>query len=396
MYRILTLNNIAQKGLDRLPPGQFQQVSGETEPDAILLRSHQLAAEQLHNGLLAIGRAGAGVNNIPVSACTGKGIVVFNTPGANANAVKELVLASILLSGRDVLGAVRFVREMSLDLSQKELTQQVEQGKKQFGGPELKGRTLGVVGLGSIGSLVAGAALSLGMKVTGFDPGLSPEAAERLHPEIERVHDLLQLAARADIITLHVPVLESTRGLVNETLLARCRPGLTLINFARKEVVQPEHLLAALKAGRVRSYLSDFPLRLLHGQPGVITMPHLGASTPEAEQNCAIMVADQLVDFILNGNITNSVNFPHAKLERTEGYRLAFSNHNVPRILGQVLSVLAERNINVIDMLNKSRGEIAYNIIDMETAPDAGLLAEVMAIEGVIGARRVEDGLATG
>ena len=389
MYRIRTLNNISRKGLDCFPVERFELVAREAQVHALLLRSHRLDETALHDGLLAIGRAGAGVNNIPVHACSEKGIVVFNTPGANANAVKELVLTALLLSGRGVLDGIRFVDGLDPDLSQSELNGLVEKEKKRFRGHELQGRTLGVVGLGAVGSLVANTALDLGMHVMGYDPELSVEAAWRIRRDVERVENIQAVISRADMITLHVPALETTRNLINGDVLAQCKPGVTLLNFARKEVVHPGDLLSALRSGRVSNYISDFPVRELRGQPGVVAMPHLGASTIEAQEYCSIMVADQLVDFLLNGNIANSVNFPYARLERAAGHRLTFSNRNVPRVLGQVLSILAEHNINVLDMLNKSKADLAYNLIDMETEPDDRLLAEVSAIDGVIGVRRV-------
>ena len=334
-----------------------------------------------------MGRAGAGVNNIPVPDFTEKGIVVFNTPGANANAVKELVMAGLLLSRRGIIQGIDYVNTLSDYSDESELNQLVEASKKKYKGSELKGKTLGVIGLGAIGSLVAEMALQMDMEVVGYDPALSVEAAWRLSSQVQSMENMQTLLACSDVITLHIPALEANRGLINAEALGYFRDGAVLLNFSREEIVVTEDVLAALESGKLAQYISDFPTPVLIGKPGVMATPHLGASTEEAEENCAMMVADQLIDFLENGNIRNSVNFPALSLERTEGYRIALANRNVPGLLGGVLSILAGRNINVIDMLNKSQGNVAYNLIDLGTEPTDDLIADIAGIEGVINVR---------
>jgi D-3-phosphoglycerate dehydrogenase len=389
--KILTLNQISVKGLDRLPRDHYEIASEFTSPDAILLRSHKLKMEEIPASVLAIARAGAGVNNIPVADCTARGIPVFNTPGANANAVKELVAAGLLLGSRGVIEGIEYVRTLADMTDEAELNQTLEAHKKQFKGSELVGKTLGVVGLGAIGSLVAEMALTLGMDVIGYDPALSVEAAWRLSSQVKRADAIASLFARSDYISLHLPVLDATRNLVNAELLANLRPGACLLNFARKEIVDNEAILEALDAGRMRKYITDFPAPGLIGRNDVVLMPHIGASTDEAEENCAVMAADQLRDFLENGNIRNSVNFPTLQLEHVTGCRLAVTNENVPKILGSVLAILADQNINVIDMLNKSRDNIAYNLIDIEGQPGDSMLEEMRALNGVINVRLIGD-----
>lgn len=387
MYKIQVLNNISNKGLDKFPKTDYD-LTASAEPDAILLRSHKMQLEEIQgDNLLAIGRAGAGVNNIPVDACTERGIVVFNTPGANANAVKELVMAGLLLSQRGIIQGMDYVNSLTEVKDKAELNKLVEASKKQYKGTELKGRTLGVLGLGAIGSMVARMALNMDMSVVGYDPALSVDAAWRLPSQVEKMDSMQMLFSRADIVTLHVPAIEPTIGMINEGVLQHFKPGATLLNFAREEIVNSQDVLAALESGQLSQYISDFPNPELLGKPGVLSTPHLGASTAEAEENCAMMVADQVIDFLENGNITNSVNFPTISMGRTEGYRIALANNNVPRILGSVLSILADRNINVIDMLNKSRDQVAYNIIDVESEPTPDLIQEIAAIEGVTNVR---------
>ncbi len=388
MYRIRTLNNISDKGLTRLPADHYE-ISGEmSDPDAILVRSHQLTPEDATSSLRAVGRAGAGVNNIPVADYTDRGIVVFNTPGANANAVKELVMAGLLLSCRGIIPGIEYVNTLADHTDKAELNTLVEASKKQYKGSELKGKTLGVLGLGAIGSMVADMALQMEMNVLGYDPALSVEAAWRLSSRVEKMDNMQSLFARSDIVTLHVPALDSTKGMINAETLAQFRDGAVLLNFSREQIVDGDAIGAAIDSGKISQYISDFPAPGLIGKPGVISTPHLGASTEEAEENCAVMVADQVRDFLENGNIKNSVNFPALSLERTEGcYRIALANKNVPRILGSVLSILADRNINVVDMLNKSRDDVAYNLIDIETVPDEELVQAIVSIEGVINVR---------
>lgn len=387
MYKVQVLNNISNKGLDRFPDSAYDLTAAE-DADAILLRSHKMQLAEIEQpNLLAIGRAGAGVNNIPVEACTERGIVVFNTPGANANAVKELVMAGLLMSQRGIIQGMEYVNTLGDVKDKAELNKLVEAGKKQYKGTELKGRTLGVLGLGAIGSMVARMALQMDMEVVGYDPALSVDAAWRLPSQVQKMDSMQMLFNRADIVTLHVPAIEPTIGMINADVLANFKPGAVLLNFAREEIVNTGDVLSALESGHLAQYISDFPNPELLGKPSVLSTPHLGASTAEAEENCAMMVADQVMDFLENGNITNSVNFPTISMERTEGYRIALANNNVPRILGSVLSILADRNINVIDMLNKSRDQVAYNIIDVEAKPTPELLAEISAIEGVTNVR---------
>ena len=387
MYRIKTYNQIAEVGLSRFPRDRYEVGPEVADPQGYILRSHELQPEDIEPSVKAIGRAGAGVNNIPVDVCTERGIVVFNAPGANANAVKELAMAAMLLSTRDILGAVDFVRREGPGKDSEELHALVEGGKKSYGGTELKGKTLGVVGLGAIGSLVAETGLMLGMKVLGYDPALSVEAAWRLSREVQRMENMQSLLSKSDIVTLHLPVLEATRNLINKDLVDSFKKGATLINLSREKVVDTTAILLGLNNGRIGKYITDFPVPELMGHDQVVPIPHLGASTEEAEENCAIMVADQLVDFLENGNIRNSVNFPNISLDRNGGHRIAFSNRNVPKMLNQVLSVLAEREINVIDMINKSRDNVAYNIIDIESEPTDELIQTLENIDGVIKVR---------
>ena len=387
MHKIRTINNIASKGLEKFPVGDFKVGSDITDPEAILVRSQKLSIDDITPTLRAVGRAGAGVNNIPVSSYTEKGIVVFNTPGANANAVKELVMAALLISARNIVGGIDYVRSLSDISDERELNSFVEANKKNYGGQELKGKTLGVLGLGAIGSMVAEMALQMGMNVLGYDPALSVDAAWRISRRVQKMDNMQSLFAQSDIVTLHVPVLDSTRGLINGESLLQFKDGAVLLNFARDEIVDQQALSGALEGGKISQYISDFPNINLINKVGVIATPHLGASTREAEENCAAMVCEQILDFLLNGNIKNSVNFPDLSLERGAGYRIALVNQNVPTILGSVLTILADRNINVIDMLNKSRDNVAYNLIDIELRPDSDLLVEIGKIKGVINVR---------
>jgi D-3-phosphoglycerate dehydrogenase len=389
MYRIQTLNQISVKGLERLPREEYEVASDLGHPDAILLRSAELEPGPGLDSVKAVARAGAGVNNVAVDAFTERGVPVFNTPGANANAVKELVLAALLLSSRGILEGIEWTRGLDINDAD-EMHATVEAEKKRFKGRELQDKVLGIVGLGAIGSRVAEAAMNLGMTVVGYDPALSVEAAWRLPNRVERMENLQALFARSDYVTLHLPLLEATRGMVNEEALSNVKAGSRLLNFSREGIVDDQAAVAALREGRLERYLTDFPSPLLQGEPGVVATPHLGASTAESEENCAIMAADQLRDFLENGNITNAVNFPPLILERTGGYRIAVTNRNVPRMLGHVLSVLADADINVVDMLNKSRDDIAYNLLDLEARPDENVMAALGQIEGVINVRSVD------
>jgi D-3-phosphoglycerate dehydrogenase len=387
MYKVKTLNQISSKGLNKFAREEYELGTEISDPDAILVRSAKLSVDDISPSLRAVGRAGAGTNNIPVPEYTEKGIVVFNTPGANANAVKELVMAALLLSSRGIIDGISFVQNLTEESDGAALNKLVEAEKKKFKGNEVSGKTLGVLGLGAIGSLVAEMGLQLGMDVVGFDPALSVEAAWRLPSQVQKMPNMQALFSRSDVVSLHVPAMDSTRHLINDEALSYFRDSSVLLNFAREQIVDPAAVVAALESGKLSRYFCDFPTPELLGIANVVATPHLGASTDEAEENCAVMVADQVKDFLENGNIKNSVNFPELMLERTHGYRLAMVNKNVPRILGQVLSILADRDINVIDMLNKSREDVAYNLIDIENEADAELLEEILAIQDVINVR---------
>ena len=389
MYKILTLNQISVKGLERLPREQYEIASEFSSPDAILLRSHKLQNADIPESVKAIARAGAGTNNVPVAECTQRGIPVFNSPGANANAVKELVISGLTLGSRGILEGIAYVDTLGDMKDGAELAKLLEKEKKRFKGNELQGRTLGIVGLGAIGSMIARAALDLGMQVIGYDPALSVDAAWRLPSAVQKMENIGSLFAKADFITLHLPVFDSTRGMVNADLLGNCRPGTCLLNFAREEIVNIDAVVEALNAGRLRKFITDFPTPELIGRNDVILMPHIGASTDEAEENCAIMAANQLDDFLRNGKISNSVNFPALYLERSGECRLAVANHNVPKILGSILGILSDANINIVDMLNKSRDEIAYNLIDLASDVGEELLEQIAALEGVINVRLI-------
>lgn len=388
MYKVRTYNQISVKGLDRFPRQAYEVGSDIGRPDAFLLRSQKLHAEPVPESLVAVARAGAGVNNIPVPQYSKAGIVVFNTPGANANAVKELVMAGMLLATRGILPGIGYVESLAGMTDAAAMAQLLEKEKSRFAGGEVKGKTLGIVGLGAIGSMVADMALGMGMKVVGFDPALSIDAAWRLSNEVSRMENLPSLLARSDYVSLHVPAMEATRHLINADALAGVKPGAVLLNFARETIVDPAAVLRSLELGKLSRYVCDFPEPALLGNPRVIAMPHIGASTEESEENCAVMAADELMDYLENGNITNSVNFPRVSMARTPGTaRITFSNDNVSGVLGRVLSVLADNRVNVIDMVNKSRGELAFNIIDAEAAPDAAVIAAVQAVEHVIRVR---------
>lgn len=387
MFKVRTYNTISPLGLNRFPRDSYEVGPGLEQPDAIILRSQKLHDEVIPSSVLAIGRAGAGVNNIPVADYTKKGIVVFNTPGANANAVKELIAAALFLSSRDIYGGISYVETLGHMSDGAEMSKLLEKEKKRFAGSELLGKTLGVVGLGAIGSMVANMALELGMHVMGYDPAISVEAAWRLHSSVEKMDSLSALLSRSDYITLHVPAIEATRHLINRETLATFKKGAKLLNFAREEIVETSALLAALDSGHLGGYTADFPAPGLIGKPNVLLTPHIGASTREAEENCAIIAADQLIDFLQNGNIKNSVNFPPTAMARSGGYRLTFSNNNVPKVLSNVLAILSESNNNVIDLVNKSRENVAYNIIDVEQKPSAETIAKIRATEGVIHVR---------
>lgn len=385
MYKILTLNNISVAGLDRLPRDKYEVASEIAHPDAILVRSAKMHDMELPETVKAIGRAGAGVNNIPVQKMTEAGVAVFNAPGANANAVKELVVAGMLLAARNIGQAWNFSR--GLEGSDQEIHKQVEAGKKNFKGFELPGRTLGVIGLGAIGVQVANAAHALGMNVVGYDPTITVKRAWQLEAGVEQAVSADDLLSRVDFVTFHVPLTDETRDMISAERIKLMRKGAVILNFARDGIVNDEAVVAALDEGKLYSYVCDFPTNLLKDHPRVITLPHLGASTEEAEDNCAIMVAKQVKDYLENGNITNSVNFPEIKLPRTEGHRMIVVNSNVPNMLGQISTDLAEAGLNIIDMLNKSRGDLAVTLLDVDKAPDQATLDLIGKIDGVLAVR---------
>ena len=391
MYKVRTYNQISVKGLERFPRQSYEVGSDIGQPDAFLLRSQKLANVEVPKSLLAAARAGAGVNNVPIAPYSKLGIVVFNTPGANANAVKELVMAGMLLATRGILPGMAYVNSLTAMTDSAEMSALLEKEKSRFAGGEIKGKTLGIVGLGAIGSMVADMALAMGMKVVGFDPALSIDAAWRLSNEVTRMENLQALLARADYISLHVPAMDATRHLINDEALALMKPGAVLLNFARETIVDSNAIERSLnrdKGGKLGKYVCDFPEPLLLNHPNVIAMPHIGASTEESEENCAVMAANQLMDYLESGNITNSVNFPAVNMPRTPGTsRITFSNDNTSGVLGHVLSVLADKQVNVIDMMNKSRGELAFNIIDVEGQPDADVVTAIEAVEHVIRVR---------
>lgn len=388
MFRIRTYNRIAVRGLDRFDRRSFEVGGDIGHPEAFLIRSQALHDLEFPETLLAIARAGAGVNNVPLARCSAAGVVVFNTPGANANAVKELVVAGMLLSARGILPGIAYADGLGSMTDAAQMSALLEKEKARFAGIELKGRTLGVVGLGAIGSLVADIALALGMKVLGYDPALSIDAAWRLSNAVTRMENLQSLLARSDFVTLHVPAIEATRHLIDEDALRGLRPGTVLLNFARESIVDAAAVRRALDAGRLGRYVCDFPEPGLLGHPGVIAMPHIGASTEESEENCAVMAADQLIDYLRDGNVANAVNFPAVRLERTLGTtRLVVLNENVAGVLGHVLSVLAEHSVNVVDMVNKSRGELGINLIDAETAVGEAVVSAIRAVPHVIRVR---------
>ncbi|WP_096087747.1 phosphoglycerate dehydrogenase [Agaribacterium haliotis] len=390
MYKIRTYNAISNKGLSRFPSDSYEVGADVDAPEGIVLRSHKMHGETLPSSVLAVARAGAGTNNIPVADYTGQGIVVFNTPGANANAVKELVLAGLLLSSRGILEGRAYVDTLGDMDDAAEMSKLLEKQKKQFAGSELMGKTLGVVGLGAIGSMIANAALALGMRVVGFDPALSVEAAWRLSSQVERKESLQALLGDVDYLTLHVPAIEPTINLINADALKLMKPDAAILNFARDAIVNAGDVVAALNAGQLRQYICDFPMPSLIGLDKVIALPHIGASTAEAEENCAVMAVDQLRDYLENGNITNSVNFPQTTMPRAPGAcRICFTNENVSGVLGHVLTVLAEKDVNVIDMVNKSRNDVAYNILDVEGQPSAEVLEAICAVEHVISLRAI-------
>ncbi|MBT7307398.1 MAG: 3-phosphoglycerate dehydrogenase [Gammaproteobacteria bacterium] len=387
MNKILTLNNISVSGLDRLPRDRYEVASEIQHPDAILLRSYKMHDMEIPATLKAVGRAGAGVNNIPVEKMTAQGIPVFNAPGANANAVKELVIASMLMASRNIAHAWDYARNLEGDDSV--IAKDVEAGKKKYVGFELPGRTLGVIGLGAIGVQIANAAISLGMKVVGYDPSVTIQSAWKLSSEAVRAHSVDELLSEADFITFHVPLVDATRNMINAERLKMMKDNVVIMNFARGGIVDDAAVLEALDSGKVYAYINDFPTNENKDHPRVVSLPHLGASTAEAEDNCAIMVADQVKDYLENGNVTNAVNFPEMKMPRAGDARIAVANSNVPNMVGQITSLLADSGINIVDMMNKSRDDMAYNLLDVEGEVVGEVVEKIQAIEGVLAVRVV-------
>jgi len=387
MYKIQTLNNISVKGLDKFSRETYEVASEMQNPDAYMLRSLKLHDMDIPESVLAIGRAGAGVNNIPIEKMSALGVPVFNAPGANANAVKELVLTGMLLGCRNICQAWECAKNLEGD--DESIGKEVEQVKKNFVGFELPGRTLGVIGLGAIGTSVANTAQDLGMNVVGFDPAITVERAWQLSSSIESANTVDELLAKSDFVTIHVPFNEGTKDLINARRINTMNDNAIILNFSRNGIVNDEDVVEALDAGKLYAYICDFPSNLLKDHPRVITLPHLGASTAEAEENCAIMIADQLKDFLENGNIKNSVNFPQVKMPRIGGYRMAIANSNVPNMVGQISSILAETGHNILDLLNKSRGDLAYTLLDVDTEITEDVVNQIKAIDGVLSVRTI-------
>lgn len=380
--RILTLNSIAQVGLKRFPSSFFQTGGDVTDPDVILVRSHNMHDMHIPESVIAIGRAGAGTNNIPVNQMSARGIPVFNTPGANANAVKELVLAGMLMASRNLIPALRFVDALEGD--DQSFNLQVEAGKKQFSGTELPGRALGVIGLGKIGRQVADAGIRLGMKVFGYDPKITIDSAWSLPAEVQKANQIEELIRRSQFISLHVPLNDSTRHLINEALISGMQKSTVLLNFSRDAIVDEDAVLAGIRNGTVKYYVCDFPSQKLQRHPAVISLPHLGASTREAEENCAMMIADQIMDYVTHGNISFTVNFPDVVMERGTPFRVAVANANVPNLLGQISTCMADVGLNIHNMVNKSRGEMAYTLVDTDRAVPQETVDAISRITGVL------------
>ena len=385
--QILVLNKIASVGTKRFPVESYEVGAELNKPDAILVRSAKMHEMEIATSVQAIGRAGAGTNNIPIADMSKRGVVVFNTPGANANAVKELVLAGILIAARNIGPAMQFVAGLQGDDAT--LSKVVEDGKKNFVGIEIPGRTLGIVGLGAVGGMVADTALKLGMKVLGYDPEITVDAAWRLSSEVKRVMNVDEIIKHSDFITLHVPLIDATRHLINAERIDMMKHGAVLINFAREGVIDEQAVIDGLDSKKLRAYVCDFPTARMKSHPNVVALPHLGASTQEAEDNCAVMVVDQVREFLDNGNITNSVNFPSVHMPREAAHRVAVASANIPNMVGQISTSMANAGINIHNMVNKSRGDIAYTMLDLDSpAPDSAL-AKIRSIEGVMTVREL-------
>ena len=391
-YSVKPMSNIAQVGLDKLDDTACILDESTTSPDGILVRSTKLSKEDISDDLKAISRAGAGVNNIPVDVCTEMGVVVFNTPGANANAVKELVLAGLMLSSRNVFDSIDFVKNLSSMQEMAELEPYLESNKKQFKGSELAGSTLGVVGLGAIGSKVARMGVALDMDVVGYDPALSVEAAWRLPSQVLPANSIEELFRESDYVSVHIPALPSTEGIINANLFQEAK-NLSLLNFARHEVVNTSDVLSCLGEGNLTNFITDFPtpelIKRANSHGDVILLPHIGASTAQAEENCAVMAVNQITEFLQTGNIKNSVNFPDVHLKRTTDFRISITNRNVPAMIGQIATALGDLNLNIAEMTNVSKGDIAYNLIDIENAVDDDSISRLKAIENVINVRLI-------
>ena len=386
-YQILTLNHISSQGLHRLPTARYSLGKSAEHPDAILVRSHDMHSMTIPASVKAIGRAGAGTNNIPVAEMSRRGVPVFNAPGANANAVKELVFAALLLAARNVVPALGYVASLKADAG--DLEKRVEEGKKQFAGVELPNRTLGIIGLGAVGSLVADTAIKLGMKVIGFDPEITVDAAWRLPSSVRKANNIEELLKQSDFVTLHIPLLAVTRHLIDNKRIAVMKPGSVLLNFARDAIVDEDAVVAALRAHRLKYYFCDFPSAKLMGEQGVVALPHLGASTEEAEENCAVMVVDQVREFLENGTLANAVNFPSVEMSRESPFRVAIANANVPNMLGQISTTMARAGLNIHNMVNKSRGETAYTLVDVDSAIQDNVIRDLAGIDGVLSVRSI-------
>jgi D-3-phosphoglycerate dehydrogenase len=384
-FNIQILNAISQNGLKRLPAGRYNIGKEVANPDAVMVRSADMHSLEIPKSVQAIGRAGSGTNNIPVKSMSARGVPVFNAPGANANAVKELVLAGMLLSARNIGDAMKFVA--ALDTKDPAMEKKVEDGKKKFAGFELAGHTLGVIGLGKIGCLVADAAIKLGMDVLGYDPEITVDAAWSLPSQVKKANSVAEVLKNADFVSMHVPLVDATRKMINAEALAQARQGAVLLNFSREGVVDEAAVLAALEAKKLACYVCDFPTANVINHPQIIALPHLGASTGEAEENCAVMVADQLREYLEHGNVQNAVNFPNVVMPRESNFRIAVANSNVPNMLGQISTALAHAGLNIHNMVNKSRGEMAYTLVDVDSEVKSSVIEAIAKIEGVLAVR---------
>jgi len=388
MYKILTLNNISQVGLDRLPADSYTVSDDEKEPDAIILRSFKMHDMEIPASLKAVGRAGAGVNNIPLDKMSDAGIPVFNAPGANANAVKELVVASLFITARNIHKSIDYVNGLEGDDAS--LSKLVEAGKKKYAGYELPGKTIGVVGLGAIGRMVANTCIDLGMKVIGFDPGLTVDGAWQLSSQVTRANSVDEMLPNVDFLTVHVPLIDATRDLINKANIGKMKSSAVVVNLARGGIINDEAVCDALDAGKLGYYVTDFPNNRTKKNDNIVGLPHLGASTGEAEDNCAVMVANQVKNYLETGNIVNSVNFPNVKLDRGTPYRLVVCNANVPNMVGQISTIMADANLNIHDMINQSRGEIAYTIVDLDSKIPETVVETIRQLDGIMIARAIQ------